>query len=126
MMRKTNPAVVIATVALFFSMAGAGLAAGRYLITSVGQISPSVRHALHGATGPEGPQGPAGANGPQGPVGPQGPAGQAGIPNATLTQICVVSGNLASGQACAGVTNVVTVYVPPVLCGSDPPIGPCE
>lgn len=45
-MKRPSPAVVISCVALFFSLAGAGLAASRYLITSANQIKPSARNAL--------------------------------------------------------------------------------
>ena len=46
-MRKTiSPATVISCVALFFSLAGTGIAASRYLITSASQIKPTVRAAL--------------------------------------------------------------------------------
>ena len=73
--RVPSPAVVIAGVALFFSLTGAGLAATGYRITSIWQISPGVRSALRGDAGKQGlpgPQGPAGAQGAavQGPQGP--------------------------------------------------------
>ena len=45
-MRRLSPATVIASVALFFSLAGTGLAAQHYLITSVSQIKPSVQQDL--------------------------------------------------------------------------------
>lgn len=72
MKHRISPATVIATVALFFSLGGAGMAATGYRITSLWQISPKVRHALQGATGP---QGAPGIPGPQGPAGPGGPTG---------------------------------------------------
>ena len=59
-MKRPSPAVVISLVALFFSLGGASMAASRYLLTSVNQISPKVRHALRGARGPRGPRGAAG------------------------------------------------------------------
>lgn len=43
-MSKLN--ATVAWLALFFSLAGAGLAASRYIITSTSQIKPSVRQAL--------------------------------------------------------------------------------
>lgn len=82
MIRRPSTATVTASVALFFSLAGTGLAASHYLITSVSQIKPSVRHALRGAVGPagttgeQGVPGVPGAAGTQGPTGMTGPAGQ--------------------------------------------------
>jgi hypothetical protein len=64
--RRVSPAMAVACVALFFALAGTGLAASRYLITSSSQIKPSVLHALHGQRGPVGPAGPAGVAGPAG------------------------------------------------------------
>ena len=76
MKRKPSPATIIASVALFFSLGtGAGIAAQHYLITSLSQISPKVRHELRGRMGPAGPTGPQGAQGPIGQTGPQGPQG---------------------------------------------------
>jgi hypothetical protein len=86
---------VAATLALVLSMSAGALAAGRYLITSTGQISPQVLHKLtgargprgyvgargaagkHGAPGAPGARGPAGTAGTRGPQGPTGPAGVA-------------------------------------------------
>ena len=68
-MRKPSPAVAIASVALFFSLAGTGLAASKYLITSTSQIKPSVLKDLKGKEGPVGQQGPAGAAGAAGAAG---------------------------------------------------------
>jgi hypothetical protein len=45
MSRRPSPTTIIACFALFFSLAGTGIAASRY-ITSTGQIKPSVRLAL--------------------------------------------------------------------------------
>lgn len=60
MRKRISPATLIASVALFFSLGGASLAASHYLITSIHQIKPSVRGQLRGAQGPQGPAGPAG------------------------------------------------------------------
>ena len=89
--RRISTTTLIASVALFFSLAGTGVAASHYLITSVGQIKPSVRHALKGAQGPAGPAGPAGATGQQGPQGIQGASGPQG-PAGVLGSVVVRSG----------------------------------
>lgn len=68
-MHKPAPATLIATAALFFSLGGTGIAAGHYLITSVSQIKPSVRHALTGRQGAPGATGAQGAIGATGPIG---------------------------------------------------------
>jgi len=59
-MRRISPSTIIASAALFFSLGGVGLAAGRYIITSTSQIKPSVLRHLRGQRGPIGPSGPAG------------------------------------------------------------------
>jgi hypothetical protein len=72
------------TIALVFAMSGGAYAAGKLLITSTKQISPSVLKSLKGKTGVNGAQGPAGAVGPAGAAGakgepgPPGPAGTTG------------------------------------------------
>ena len=63
---------MIACVALFFSLAGTGIAAQHYLITSLSQIKPSIRHQLRGKRGPRGRIGPRGQQGPQGIQGEPG------------------------------------------------------
>lgn len=77
-MRRPTPTTVIACAALFFSLTGAGLAASHFVITSVSQIKPSVRHALKGARGPQGQIGPEGLPGVMGPQGPIGLTGGIG------------------------------------------------
>jgi Collagen triple helix repeat (20 copies) len=76
--RRVNATTVIAVFALVFAMSGGAYAAKKFLITSKGQISPSVLKALKGATGAKGANGAAGAQGPAGGTGPAGPAGAQG------------------------------------------------
>ena len=104
--RKTNvsPAMVVATVALFFALAGTGIATISVVVParSVGTtqlkdgavVSSKVRNRslrrvdfargqlLRGARGPigfSGPVGPQGAAGPPGATGPPGPKGDPGV-----------------------------------------------
>ena len=80
-MRKLSPATAIACVALFFSLAGTGLAASKYLISSTSQIKPSVLKSLKGK---QGSRGPAGAQGSTGPAGAAGAAGTFSASNLTV------------------------------------------
>jgi hypothetical protein len=91
MKRKPSGATVIASVALFFSLAGTGIAAQHYLITSLAQITPKVRHELRGMRGISGPRGPVGPAGPQGSQGPQGPQGPQGAASQALPPTHVVT-----------------------------------
>jgi hypothetical protein len=79
MMRgRVSFAGLIAIAALVFAVSGGAWAAGKYLITSTKQISPSVLKKLKGktgATGPQGPVGPAGSNGKDGTNGATGANG---------------------------------------------------
>jgi hypothetical protein len=94
-LRKPTPAAVIAIVALVVALGGTAVAASHYIITSTGQIKPSVLRALRagarttgttaiagaqGSAGATGAQGPAGAQGLPGPVGPAGVQGSQGQP----------------------------------------------
>jgi hypothetical protein len=61
--------VVVAVVVLgSLAFAGGAFAGGRWMITSIGQIKPSVRHQLQGSPGARGPAGANGANGANGVV----------------------------------------------------------
>jgi len=66
-MRKPPLATIISIVALVLAASGTAVAAGHYLITSTGQIKPSVLKHLRGNRGAAGPQGAPGAPGPAGP-----------------------------------------------------------
>jgi hypothetical protein len=74
--RRLCYANVAATLALVFAMSGGALAAGHYLLTSTGQISPKVLKALKGKSGPAGAQGTQGAKGDAGTPGAQGAKGE--------------------------------------------------
>lgn len=81
--RKPSASIIIAAIALFFSLGGGAFAATQYRITSIHQVAPNVRHQLRGNTGPQGepgqqgPEGAAGDTGPQGEPGTQGDIGPA-------------------------------------------------
>lgn len=85
MRRFTAAAAVVAVLAF----AGGATAAGRWVISSMNQIKPSVRAHLRGNAGPQGPQGAQGPQGPQGLPGAAGPAGISSIQNVSASSpIC--------------------------------------
>jgi hypothetical protein len=127
-MRKFVIGVVVLGTLAF---AGGAFAGGRWVITSINQIKPSVRHQLRGNVGP---QGAPGSQGPAGPEGAAGPAGPAGIPGVVEVESAFVvipangvngayascpAGDVALGGGWDGGTD------PPVVdsVGYDDPIG---
>lgn len=67
---------LIAIIAMVFAMGGAAYAAKKYVITSTGQIKPSVLKKLKGKRGPQGPAGTNGTNGKDGASGTNGVNGK--------------------------------------------------
>jgi hypothetical protein len=76
--RLPRPATVLAFAALVIALTGSAIAAKKYLITSTGQIKPSVLAKLQGNTGPAGAKGDAGAAGAKGDTGAAGTNGTNG------------------------------------------------
>lgn len=76
--RHLNATSALAVLALVLAMTGGAWAAKRFVITSVRQLSPSVRKALKGANGVNGTDGKGGAPGAPGAQGPAGAAGSRG------------------------------------------------
>jgi hypothetical protein len=79
-MKRPSPSMAVSLTALVFSMAGTGIAASHYIITSTKQIKPSVLRTLEKpalAATPAVP-GPAGATGPAGERGAKGDPGEPG------------------------------------------------
>lgn len=82
--RTPSATTIIAVLALVLALGGTAVASG-YLITSLGQIKPSVRQALKGNRGPRGFAGPRGLQGLQGPQGNPGLLGLTTVDGAVLT-----------------------------------------
>jgi hypothetical protein len=85
--RLTDPALIIAIIALVFALGGSAIAAKRYLITNAKQISPAALKQLEKlASGKAGPAGANGANGVSGKNGSNGSPGERGAagPGATV------------------------------------------
>lgn len=100
--RRPSPASIIASVALFFALGGTATAARQYLITSTGQIKPSVLKKLKGKAGPASTNGTNGANGKEGKEGPRGVAGANGTNGATNVVVRyaeITTGTLNDGSA---------------------------
>jgi collagen triple helix repeat protein len=74
---RPSAATIITMAALFFALGGTAVAS-HFLITSTGQIKPSVLKTLRGSNGPAGPAGVQGATGATGSAGPEGPVGKEG------------------------------------------------
>lgn len=114
--RRPSPALVVASLALFFSLGGIGYAAARhYLITNVNQISPRVRFELHvpgpqGAAGGPGPAGPVGPPGPTGATGPRGPSGSLNWAKAYISTADLTSSGTVTAQCRAGDVAVAGGY----------------
>src|SRR6202161_4975073 len=118
-LRHVSPATVLSGLALFFALGGSAIAAKRYLITSTGQIKPSVLKQLQGprgatgspgASGASGPAGTPGARGASGPAGGAGLRGETGPPGASATSLWADVTNLGELASSSGVTGIVSSY----------------
>lgn len=107
MRHRPSPATVIASVALFFSLGGASAYAARhYLITSIHQISPKVRHQLRGHRGPRGVPGAVTAD----TYSTGGPVTVTGTSDYTVTTQCSTGRVVTGGFNGTGV--IVTESMP--------------
>jgi hypothetical protein len=95
-MKRPSAALVVASAALCFSIAGTGVAANHYLITSTKQIKPSVLARLRGRSGPQGIQGIQGIQGLRGVPGPTGTF------DSTSFQVVTSTGNAAIQNSTTG------------------------
>jgi hypothetical protein len=75
---RLTPGTVLGVAAVVLALGGSAIAAKSYVITSKGQIAPSVRKALKGNTGKAGKIGKTGRTGVEGPRGPEGSRGPQG------------------------------------------------
>lgn len=75
---RLTPGTALGIAAVVLALGGSAIAAKSYVITSKGQIAPSVRKALKGNAGKTGKVGRTGKEGPRGSEGPRGPQGVQG------------------------------------------------
>ena len=143
-MRWTRHSIVTVVVAMagLMIVGGGAWAAGRFVITNINQIKPSVRAQLRGAQGQrgdkgsqgtpgaQGAHGAPGAQGPQGSQGAQGVQGQPGSPGAPGAQGTIAavvirddlvnvppSGTAQAVQACNAGEIVVGGQARPIVDG---------
>lgn len=111
---------VAATLALVFAMSGGALAAGRFIITSTGQIKPSVLKQLHGKAGVAGKEGPAGKEGAPGKEGPAGKPGANGANGSSGANGVGVTSAAASAAECkAGGTTFTSASGASHVCNGE-------
>jgi hypothetical protein len=116
---RPSAAMVVALIALFVALGGAGYAAVTLPRNSVGAAQLKKRavtppkvakktialfRGQRGRQGPAGAPGPQGAQGPAGPAGPTGPTGPAGAPATKLFAAVAADGVFEPTQA-SGVTS---------------------
>jgi hypothetical protein len=140
-MRRPSNALIVAAVAVGFSVTGTAVAHG--LITShdirnhtieLRDISPRALAYLHGQRGPAGPRGPVGRTGARGPAGPAGRTGAKGATGPTgPTGKTGATGAMGATGAAGGpldAKRIVHIYGPtfPVAAGAPGPVyyaAPC-
>ncbi len=114
---KRTTILLAAIVAV--GLTGSAYAAGRYVITSTGQIKPSVLKQLRGNRGPRGLTGrqgttgataPPGATGAQGAPGPTGPPGMSNYQIVTET-LCGPTPNEPCPQSLQEIDNDQTITI---------------
>jgi hypothetical protein len=137
-MRRPSNAMIVAAVAVGFSVTGTAVAHG--LITSgdirnhtiqIRDISPRALFYLRGQRGPAGPRGPVGRTGPRGPAGPAGRTGAKGATGPTgATGKTGATGATGSTGGPLDPKRILHVFGPtfPVLAGAAGPVyfaAPC-
>lgn len=108
-MKRISASLILSSLALFFSVCGAGIAASHYLITSTSQIKPGVLRQLRGARGPAGTAGLQGSPGLGGVISSQSQEGHfCGSAGGCPAAITVVA-SCPPGQAVTGGAASVTI-----------------
>lgn len=124
MRKRPSAATMMAATALFFSLAGTGIAASQYLINSTSQIAPKVLSSLKGRQGLQGKTGKTGKTGATGAAGSPGKTGAAGSPGATgNTGAAGATGTKGDAGQTGAVGNTGPVG-PTGATGATGPVGP--
>jgi hypothetical protein len=103
-LKAPSPAMIVACIALFLAITGAGAAAmaSHYVITSTHQIKPTVLAKLRGAKGPAGPRGATGAAGAAGAAGATNVVVRTAEDTSAWSLLSVVTANCNPGEVATG------------------------